>query len=301
LIPKSSIIVTPHLSNIQNHLVLTQHIPGVSGSASNFYFQTKALTGQSVIQGLVQQINSGNILNGNTFGTFYQSTFSGAFTTAFPNVYIALGSNPNNVVLPSASIPFPGTSSSFNFTSIKMPGAGGVSLVPLAHLSGAQAASRNQLNRIISNGVAGGRQLANTGLTGGYLTSTGFENAGVSTYDAFGRVGLAFGNSPFNTNIFQNGTATFPNAASYLNFKNHINLSVSSSQISGQLFENFATHPAPLVHDGYFVLAGGSNPANIQHFFLGTIFGPPVTVPSFVRVTSPMSNFAAFLSLKHLK
>jgi hypothetical protein len=277
----------PHLFSSQlNQLLNGARIPGLSGSQSAFLIEKKTLSAKALISGIVQEVNSGNIGSGQIYATGYQQLFGAPVAAVFPGTFVALGSNPLNG--PTGAryiIPFPGNFASFTYAAVKQPGTVRPTM-PALRLSGAQQIGLNQLKGLVSVATAAGRNVALTGLTGGFLSGTGYAYLGGTTFEAGATNGFAFGNSPLNVQpSFPHYIAVYPNQSNYLNFLNKINIPVSSFQIAGTAYQG-GRPPTPLIFRGFTLVAGGMNPLYLgqrsRPAFMN--IGAPYTIPAFIRL-----------------
>ncbi len=265
LVPLHLVKSTALSRSLVRSSLLNSRIPGFSGSQSIFYNQVKSLTGIGVTQGLIKQVTNNPIVTGQTFGTLYQSPNS---PQSFGNVYLEFGNNPfnsPNVVLNTTPV------NSFTYAKGAPPsGVAFFSVNSSLRLSGAARILQNQLNTVAGNAVLGGERLGVTGLTGGTISGFGFDHLTGTSYVGSDKFVYAFGNSPLNTQITGAlPNSTLPVTTNFLNFKNKINISISSGQVSGEFFVGNGTLGAQSVF-----LALGKNPFNSFSFFGMTITQP---------------------------
>jgi hypothetical protein len=281
-LPLASNPIKLHVAlNTHSGIAATNHIPGFSQSASNFYFETKNLAGASIAQGVlrVAQPLQGNVLSGQLYGTYYQTYTGGNSYTPYTTIFFPVQGSPTYASSPPTISSGANLSTQLNFSGsgvvVKSKSIGGIAVAPI-YLPGSARTLQNYLNSVATAGLNLGEKMAVTSpIVGGEFYGTRYFSYAPPAYTQIGKFVYAFGNNPLNT---QTGgpNITITNPSNYIQLANGKTFTYSSGLLNTLQYQGTgnAAHPYPFNLVDHSYLAIGNNYYNTLPF----AYGSPYTI-----------------------
>jgi len=263
--------------NTHSHFAATNHIPGFSQSASNFYFETKNLAGASIAQGVlrVAQPLQGNVLSGQFYGTYYQTFTGGNSYIPFTTLYFPVQGNPIYASSPSQISSGLNLSNQLNFSGssvvVKSKSSGGIAVAPI-YSPGSARTLQSYFNSVASAGLKLGEKMAvSSPIVGGELYGTRYYSFSPPNYIQIGKFVYAFGNNPLNTQL-GGPNITITNPSNYIQLANGKTFTYSSGLLNTLQYEGSGNpaNPYPFSMIDHSYLTIGNNYYNTLPFVAGS-------------------------------